>query len=367
MVSFLGNKYLNVIGMMTGTSLDGIDISLVKTDGINLIRLDKNFYHKYNNKIRNYLLTTLQDSINVTLESQTFIADIITKEHIKALKNFDIINNCDLIGFHGQTIYHNPSAQTSIQLGNPEAIANKFKKNVIFDFRSKDIKHGGQGAPLAPIYHKLIIETMNLKMPSCIINIGGITNLTFWDGETLLGFDTGPGNVLMDEYARKISNNFFDADGEIASKGKPDNEMVKNYLQSNFFYNAPPKSADKYDFINFYQELLKKKLSKYDTMATLAELTIDSIVHSFKFLPTKVKSILVSGGGYRNKYLMKNLENRLDVDFKYENNLPICLDFLESELIAFLSTRSFYNLPFTFPSTTGVSKPSSGGKLYKYL
>lgn len=360
-------KYLNVIGMMSGTSLDGIDISLVKTNGIDLIRLNKNFYHQYDNEVRDYLLNTIKKNVDLNLENQTIIADLITKEHIKALENFDFIDNCDLIGFHGQTIYHNPSIKTSIQLGNPITLAKTVKKNVIFDFRSKDIQHGGQGAPLAPIYHKHIIETTSLKTPSCIINIGGVTNLTFWDGITLIGFDTGPGNVLMDDYARKISNNYFDIDGETASRGKPDKEMVKNYLQNDFFHAYPPKSFDKHDFIDFYQKLLETKLSKYDIMATLAELTVSSIILAFQFLPQTVKNVLIAGGGCRNKYIMRNLKKRLNVDFKYENDLQICLNYLESELIAYLSARSLYNLPFTFPSTTGVSKELSGGKLYKYL
>ena len=349
---------------MTGTSLDGIDISLVKTNGIDLIRLEKNFYHKYNNETRDYLLDTLKDNININLDEQNLISNIITNEHIYALKNLDIVQNCDLIGFHGQTIYHNPNTKTSIQLGNPEILANNFKKDIIFDFRSKDMKLGGQGAPLAPIYHKFIIETLNLQKPSCILNIGGVANLTFWDGETLLGFDTGPGNALMDNYAREASKYYYDIDGEIASQGIANRQIITTFLQSNFFHTPPPKSLDKNAFLEFYNKVLKSKLSKFDTMATLAELTIESIILAFNFLPKKVKSILVSGGGCRNKYIMKNLKKRLGMEFIFEADIPFNLDYIESELIAYLSARSLYNLPFTFPSTTGTSISSSGGTKY---
>ena len=352
---------------MSGTSLDGIDISLVKTNGIDLIRLDKNFYHRYDHKTRNYLLNTLQEDININLEKQEYIGKIITNEHIKALKNLNIVQKCDLIGFHGQTIYHNPNTQTSIQLGNPKNLANTFQKKIIFNFRSKDIEFGGQGAPLAPIYHKYIIENLKLNKPSCMLNIGGVANLTFWDGNTLIGFDTGPGNALMDNYSRLISNNYFDINGEIASQGLANKKIIEKFMKNDFFQMAPPKSLDRNTFSYFYEELLKINLSKFDTMATLAEFTIESIVLAFNFLPKKVKSILVTGGGYRNKYVMKNLKKRLDMEFILEPDLLFSLDYVESELIAYLSARSLYKLPFTFPSTTGTSVSTTGGKLYNYL
>ena len=135
-----------------------------------------------------------------------------------------------------------------------------FNKNVIFDFRAKDIELGGQGAPLAPIYHKFIIEEFNLELPSCVLNIGGVSNLTYWDGNKLIGFDTGPGNGLMDKYMSVISDKYFDEDGTLASKGTPDKRLIKNFLNQDFFKKPPPKSLDKHSFINFYNELFKKKL-----------------------------------------------------------------------------------------------------------
>lgn len=352
---------------MTGTSLDGIDISLVKTNGIKLIHLNQNFYHKYDDKTRNYLLNTIKEGINLNPEEQAFISNIITNEHINALENLDIIQNCDLIGFHGQTIYHNPNTQTSIQLGNPEILAKRLKKDVIYDFRSRDIELGGHGAPLAPIYHKFIIESLNLDQPSCVLNIGGVANLTYWDGRTLIGFDTGPGNALMDDYAKKISNNYFDMNGEIASKGIPDKDIVKKFLRNSFFNKKPPKSLDRNYFKHFYEYLLKKDLSTFNLMASLAELTIETILLSFNFLPAKAKNILVSGGGCKNRYIMDNLEERLKINFIFENDHQLNMDYVESELIAYLSARSVYNLPFTYPSTTGVSKIVSGGKKFSYL
>ena len=352
---------------MTGTSMDGIDISLVQTNGLDLRRLNKNYFYKYSNKTKIFLMDILKEEITINLKRKQYLDEFITNEHYLALKDLDIIESSDLIGFHGQTIYHDPKNKTSIQLGDPKKLAKLLNKNIIFDFRSKDLELGGQGAPLAPIYHQFIIKKFNLELPSCILNIGGISNLTYWDGNRLIGFDTGPGNGLMDNYMSVISNMHFDKNGVLASQGTADKEIVQSFLHHDFFKKLPPKSLDKHSFIDFYKELLKKNYSDSDTLATLAELTVESIVSSLLFLPQTVNSILVTGGGYRNIHLMKRLKDRLKLKFLNEEQLGIKFDYIESELIAYLSARSIYNLPITFPNTTGVSQPSSGGKLFNYL
>ena len=352
---------------MTGTSMDGIDISFVQTNGLNLRRFNKNYFHKYSNKTKLFLIDILNQDINFNLKRKQYLDEFITNEHYLALKNLDIIETADIIGFHGQTIFHDPVNKISIQLGDPKKLALMLKKNVIFNFRTKDIEFGGQGAPLAPIYHQFIIEEFNLELPSCILNIGGVSNLTYWDGIKLIGFDTGPGNGLMDNYMSVISDKHFDKNGTLGSKGTPDKKVIKSFLNHEFFKKPPPKSLDKLSFIDFYNELLKKNYSNADFMATLAELTVESIVSSLKFLPNIVNSILITGGGYRNIHLMNRLEDRLRLKILNEKQLGINFDYIESELIAYLSARSIYNLPITFPSTTGVLQPLSGGKLYNYL
>ncbi|MDC1111511.1 anhydro-N-acetylmuramic acid kinase [Alphaproteobacteria bacterium] len=359
--------FLNIIGLMTGTSVDGIDISLVQTNGLSLKRLNKNYFYKYSEETKSFLMEMLNEDININLKRKQYLDEFITNEHYLALKDLDIIQMADIIGFHGQTIYHDPVNKTSIQLGDPIKLAKMFNKNVIFNFRTKDIESGGQGAPLAPIYHQFIIEEFNLKLPSCILNIGGVSNLTYWDGNKLIGFDTGPGNGLMDNHMSMISDKYFDENGTLASKGIPDKKLIKSFLNQDFFKKLPPKSLDKNSFIDFYNDLLKKNYSNADFMATLADLTIESIVSSLMFLPHKVNSILMTGGGYRNTHLMNRLEDRLRLKFLNEKQLGINFDYIESELIAYLSARSIYNLPITFPSTTGVLRPLSGGKLYNNL
>lgn len=352
---------------MTGTSMDGIDISLVRTNGINLERLNQNYFYEYDIKTKKFLFSILKRNVRFIIQNKKKLDEIVTEEHFKALKDLDIVNKSDLIGFHGQTIYHNPNTKISIQLGDPYKLAKMLNKNVVFGFRTKDIELGGQGAPLAPIYHQFIISNLNLDLPSCILNIGGVANLTFWNGKKLIGFDTGPGNALMDDYMQLFSNKYFDKDGILASKGLPNNKIVNEFINNDYFKKTPPKSLDRNSFINLFKKLLSKKLLPQDIMATLAKFTIESIIIAIKSLPEKPKNILVTGGGYRNKYLMNNLKERLYSNIIDESDIDINFDYVESELIAFLSARTLYNLPFTFPSTTGILKPSSGGKIYSYL
>lgn len=352
---------------MTGTSMDGIDISFVRTNGISLERLDKNIFYPFNNKIKELFLNISNKNLNFNLKRKSYLDKIITEEHYQALKTTDFLKSCDLIGFHGQTIYHNPEERVSIQIGDAQKLSNLTNKNVVFDFRKNDIEMGGQGAPLAPIYHKFIIESLNLELPSCILNIGGISNLTYWDGKTLIGFDTGPGNTLMDNYMKLKYNKFYDENGTLASSGIPNKELIKKFLSHKYFKTFPPKSLDKNSFIYFYKNLLKQKLDNKDKLATLLELTIQSILASLKLLPKKTNNIMVTGGGSRNTFLMKQLKNHLPIKFLNEEEIGLNFDYIESELIAYLSARSIYKLPFTFPSTTGVQKPLSGGKLYEYL
>ena len=358
---------LNILGLMTGTSMDGIDISLVQTNGLKLKRLNRNYFYKYSKNTKLELINILNEKVEFNLKRKKYLDEFITNEHYSAIKDLGILEMCDLVGFHGQTIYHNAEKGISIQLGDPKLLSKLIKKDVVFGFRSNDIALGGQGAPLAPIYHKFIIENFNLKLPTCIINIGGVSNLTYWDGKKLLGFDTGPGNALMDEYSISKFKRNFDENGSLASKGSPIDEEVSKFLEQKYFKKLPPKSLDKLAFIDSYKELIHKSYSDYDIMATLLKFTSESIAVSLNMLPKKINNIIITGGGCRNQYLMKKLQERLNLTFFDEKIINHDFDFIEAELIAFLSARSIYKLPYTFPSTTGVSKPLSGGQLYKFL
>ena len=363
-------KIYTAMGLMSGTSLDGVDVSIIQSDGNREFSSIFDRYFQYNNQLVQKILN-LREKITSSLELSKHYNEIkdlereITLFHVQAIK--ETLENSkslvDLIGFHGQTIHHDPFNKISIQLGNPYSLANELKKNVIFSFRSLDIESGGEGAPISPIYHKFLIEKFRFKLPSCFINIGGILNLTYWDGQELIGFDLGPGNCLMDEYITSVSNIFFDKDGIIASKGKIDQNFVSNFFNNSFFKLKPPKSLDKNYFNDYLSDIKKKNYSKEDTLATLLELTKCSIIDSLKFLPKKINSLYLCGGGSKNKFLVDQIQNEFDNILINKNFHDLDPNFIEAEMIAYLSARSFYNLPITFPNTTGVKVPLCGGKL----
>lgn len=359
------SKIYNVIGLMSGTSLDGIDISHVKTDGKNFFQNINNYYYRFTSKFKKELQLIVKNyhKVLVNKEYQKKADMLITKEHFKALKMFPFFDGLDLIGFHGQTIHHDASKKVSIQLGDGSELAKKTNKPVIYNFRLNDLLKGGQGAPLAPIYHKHIIKTLNLKLPCCFLNIGGVSNITYYDGKELLGFDTGPGNGMIDDYVKLKTNKEYDEGGEIALKGKPNKDLVNLFLSHNFFSTNPPKSLDKNSFKNLYEKLCRCNLSLNDAVSTLSELTVTSIIYGIKQLPKKINSIIITGGGYKNKYIYEQLIKRTKVKCFDLNKTDKSTDFIESELIAYITARSYRKLPITFPSTTGVKKPTTGGVL----
>ena len=368
MVQIKKDKFLNIIGLMSGTSLDGIDISLVKSNGVELQTLNNNYYFKYKKSV-SIIFEKILINYKTILKDKNLknkVDNFVTKLHVKAILKSGFLSKADIIGFHGQTMFHDPGVK-SIQLGNPNLLAKLLKKTVIFDFRKIDINNKGQGAPLAPIYHKTIIQKNNLELPSCFLNIGGISNISYWDGKSLIGFDTGPGNNLMDAYIMLHSKHKFDPDGYFASKGKINDFLLKNFMKNKYFKKNYPKSLDKNYFKKEFNFIKKLDLNLNDVLSTLAEITIISIINSFNLLPKYPKSILVSGGGYKNKNLINNLKKRAGISFFDLKDFKLDPDFIESELIAFLTARRFYNLPITFPETTGVSKPSIGGNIYNNL
>ncbi len=359
-------KSLRILGIMSGTSIDGIDISIVKSNGIKLTRNNFNVYFKHKKSYRKKISLICKNPFSV-LNNPKLLNDLntyVTKENFNAIKNIIIENKVDLIGFHGQTIYHNPSEKCTIQLGNPQMLANLTGIKVIFEFRNNDIYHGGQGAPLAPIYHRYLLEEIKAELPSCVLNIGGIANLTFWDGMNLIGFDTGPGNILMDTFFQEKFHKNFDTNGNFASLGIPKNKFINKFLSDKFFLAEYPKSLDREYFIKYLDYLKKQNLTDHDLMATLLEFTVFSIQHGILQLPKKPKLMMVTGGGYLNSYLLKRLKQKLKIELINSKNINFSTDFVESELIAYLAARSFNNLPITFPKTTGVNKPLCGGKIF---
>ena len=308
-------KLKSVIGLMSGTSMDGIDASLVYTNGEILQRTNFSKTIPYSEKTKSLLFEAVNNPVKFlqNKEKLNTLDSFITNEHVLIVQ--EIMNQSSiipfLIGLHGQTIFHNPKNKITVQLGDGQKLANLLKIDVVDDFRTKDIEFGGQGAPIAPIYHQKIIESMQLKLPSTIINIGGIANITYFDKKTLIGFDIGPGNSLMDFHMQKFYNLAYDHCGKLASKGKIDKNLVDLYLNDNFFKTPPPKSLERsYLFRNkYFSEIIN--LNSYDCLATLCEISCLSIKRSFDLLPKYPNSVLIVGGGENNKFLVKKIKETL--------------------------------------------------------
>ena len=367
---FSKNNYISAMGLMSGTSMDGIDGAIIVSDGLNILKNQSTNVTQYSNSTSKLLFKAF-NNISIFLkneEAQKELQYKVTLDHAKASKN--LINKSNIIpkiiGFHGQTIFHNPKTRQTIQLGDGKLLSKLLKIDVISNFRDNDILNGGEGAPLAPIYHKLLIQNYNLALPSCIINIGGISNITYYDGQELIAFDIGPGNGLMDSFMQKKLNKKFDENGLLASKGIPNEVLVKEFFNEPFFSKNYPKSLDRNDFKQITISLNSQDLSYENSMATLAELTIGSIVMSLKILPQKPQSIIIVGGGANNKNLMNRLKNLFGKIICVSDDIGLSSISVEAELMAYLAIRSLYKLPITFPKTTGVKTPIVGGILYKY-
>ena len=359
-----------ILGLMSGTSIDGIDASLVYSDGCDLKRTISNSITPYTEQTKKLLEKALSNPEKF-IKNSTLLKKLtkqITLEHSQvALKYFNCINEKPkLIGFHGQTIFHKPSLKKSIQIGNGKMLSDICKTDVVFNFRKEDLYWNGQGAPISPIYHKLILEQKNFELPSAIINIGGISNITYWDGQELLGFDIGPGNNLMDNFMQKKYEKLYDEDGQLAKSGTPNDKLIETFMKNNFFKKLPPKSLERYNLINnkVYKQILS--LNPKDCMASLAKIIVECIKLSFKVLPKPPLNTIIVGGGQYNRNLVNMIKKNINSIIFTAKEISLPGEFLEAELIAFLAARKIKNLPSTFPSVTGVDRNTVLGSLVKY-
>ncbi len=349
---------------MSGTSVDGIDAALVNTDGKTLSRTPYVLTGEYREATKQAIMHLVNHPETLLIHRATAkeLELLIAEDHavvVNELKQRAAVN-IDLLGFHGQTVYHNPDAALTIQLGDASALACLTGISTVFDFRQNDMLHGGQGAPLAPIYHQYLLNECGAKSPAAFLNIGGISNVTLWDGNDLLGFDCGPGNCLMDDYMRQQFDRCYDEAGAVAALGCVDQTRLSGLMSDPYFDRVPPKSLDRQYFSTMRDQL--KSLNANDTMATLNAFTVESIARSVKQLPTQPVSMIVAGGGQHNVVLMNNLGLKLPCDLKTVNAVGMDGDYTEAELMAYLAARHQFQLPYTFPGTTGVNAPCCGGK-----
>ena len=356
---------------MSGTSMDGINASLVKTDGEILEQTGYQKILNYNRTtvslLKEYVFNYHKLKNNKNVEYR--LSNEIVSDHNNAITEIKKISRIepDLVGFHGQTVFHNPRKKISIQIGDGYLLSKMCKIKVVSKFRQNDISNGGEGAPISPIYHKFLMQKFNLDLPCAFINIGGVSNITYWDGQTLIGFDLGPGNGLMDVYCQKHLGIPFDNLGEIASQGQPDLNKINTFLRLPFFKKNYPKSIDRLEFECFVQNLPLKNLSHSDILSTFLEFTVVSIKKGIGMLPCLPNKFIIMGGGQHNKHLMKKLKLSLPTEIIAANQIGIDGDYVEADMIAYLAMRRLANMPITYPNTTGVNAPCTGGEIFNFL
>ena len=366
------------LGLMSGTSMDGVDASIIYSDGTSKYKAISNKYFVYNKDFYQDL-TSLRDRINSSKDLKRLSNDLksiekeITLFHAKVvnemIREFNV--DIDFIGFHGQTIFHNADEKISRQLGDGKLLSQLTKKTVVYDFRQNDLKNGGHGAPLAPIFHQLIVKQNKIDLPVCILNIGGIANITAigpYEDKFFKSYDIGPGNCLIDEWIRKKTKNKYDVNGQTAKAGKT-SEIILNQALDNFD-NRKNKNSLSYDTKDFNLNFVRG-LSLEDGTATLTDFTGRIIGAALFSLLSRVRDklwrVIVCGGGRKNTTLIERIKNRILKNLVIQpiDDYGIDGDFVESQAFAYLAIRSYLGLPISFPYTTGCKEPCTGGIIIK--
>ena len=374
-------KEYTSLGLMSGTSGDGVDASIIRSDGETKYKVILDKYFKYNQEVYKNI-HNLKDKINNSKDLENLSKELeslekdITSFHVKAADEVikESKSNINFIGFHGQTIFHSAKEKISKQLGDGELLSRLTKKTVVYNFRENDLRNGGGGAPLAPIFHKLIVNQNKIRKPVIILNLGGIANWTYLgetdDDKDLHSADVGPGNCLIDQWMKKNSKQKYDKDGFTGKSGKINktilNKAIDNYMDKfiskegdkSAYYFLRNRSYDVKDFdLSFADDL-----SLEDGAAILTEYTSFIISEGINAIPDG-RRVVVCGGGRKNKFLFKRISKKLKYSFQLIDNFGIDGDFIESQAFAYLAIRSYLKLPISFPETTGCLRPCTGGAI----
>jgi len=368
------SKFYCSLGLMSGTSGDGVDASIIQSDGDIEYKVILDKYFKYSQNIYKNIhnlkeeINDSKDLMNLSKEIQILEKEI-TLFHAKAANEIfsKFEPNIDFIGFHGQTIFHNAKEKISKQLGDGKLLSKHTKKTVIYDFRQNDLKNGGHGAPLTPIFHKILKKKFKIK-EATFVNIGGITNITtIGSDDNMSGTDIGPGMCLIDKWVRQKINKNYDENGKIAKSGVI-NKLALAKLIENFYNkekNLNTRSVHSFD-TKYFDFSFVKDLSLEDGAATLTEFTARIIIAAIKAENSYKEKIILCGGGRKNNFLVDKLIKESD-RIKLIDEYKVNGDFVESQAFAYLAIRSFLKLPISFPETTGVKKPCLGGKIFSKI
>lgn len=365
---------VRAIGLMSGTSLDGVDVALIETDGERIAAFGPTGYRPYSDAERDLLRQALTEGAKLTdrrarpgvLKGAEAFVTAVHAEAVETLLTDNRIDRAsiDIVGFHGQTVIHRPERRLTVQIGDGPALARRLELPVAYDFRAADVAAAGQGAPLVPVFHQALARDLARPHPIAVLNVGGVANVTWVDGGDPVACDTGPGNALIDDFMRARTGAPLDRDGDQAARGKVDEGFVARVLAHPFF-NAPcPKSLDRNAFA--FANIGLPDFSVADGAATLSALTAASVARVVPHLPKPPKAWIVCGGGARNPTLMRMLAERLaPATVETADAAGWSSQSIEAQAFAYLAVRALNGLPITFPTTTGAPSPMRGGVVAK--
>lgn len=345
------------IGLMSGTSLDGVDAALIQTDGRNRVTLGPALTQSYGDAFQGLAARKLAEPPNVRQ---------LTDRHVAAVQ--ELLRRTDLrpdevhvIGFPGQTVAHAPGEGWTWQVGDAGRLATATGIRVVTDFRSRDVAHGGEGAPLVPLFHEALTHSM--AKPLAMLNLGGVANVT-WLGRdgALSAFDTGPGCAPIDDHARRALGTAYDRDGRLAAAGTVPEDTLEELLTDPYFHRPPPKSLDRDHFVDRCTRVSRAN-SPADAAALLTAFCAASVARAQVWMPERPATWLVTGGGRRNPVLIRELRQRLSTTVEAVESVGLDGDALEAQAFGWLAVRSLQGLPLAVPATTGVARPISGGVL----
>lgn len=361
---------LTAVGLMSGTSLDGVDVALIETDGRRVKGFGPTGYRPYTDSERSLLRQALTEAVHLPQRDARpgilrEAERVVTVAHAEAVATFTAQNriafeDIDIVGFHGQTVLHRPERKLTVQIGDAQALAKAIHIPVMHDFRAADVAAGGQGAPFVPVYHRALTQSLAREGPIVVVNIGGVSNITYIDGaDTLIACDTGPGNALLDDFMYRVMSQPFDREGRLAAQGTADQAWIGRALALPFFALPPPKSLDRNDFAALR---LGGEIAPADGAATLTAFTVAAIARIVPLLPKPPKSWIVAGGGARNLTMLRMLRERLaPASVEAADALGWSADAIEAQAFGFLAARGMKGLPLSYPATTGVPLPMTGG------
>jgi anhydro-N-acetylmuramic acid kinase len=361
---------MTALGLMSGTSMDGIDAALIETDGEGVVRMGPSAELAYGDEDRTLLRQALADALSMTRRSErpgvlTEAERLITRKHADIISDFlkehDLLpEDIDVVGFHGQTVLHRPHERLTVQIGDGQALADSLGIPIVYDLRAADVAEGGQGAPLVPVYHQALVREAKLAGPVAVLNLGGVGNVTYIaEGHDPVAFDTGPANALIDDLMLERTGVAIDQDARQALSGQVDQDVLGQLMAHSYFSENPPKSLDR----NAFSRAAVAGLSTRDAAATLAAFTARSAASARQWLQREPRLWIVCGGGARNPAILRFLREETGSTVRTADEFGWSASMMEAQAFAYLAVRSLKGLPLTFPSSTGVPRALTGGVL----